>query len=160
MKKKKGEGKENKTTWRLLIYLDAHGSDMNSLAELVTAATKTLFHPPLRSLHSLFVPPPPVIFNGFWRFGVRFLSARSHQTHYIYFYINLGLGFWAEKYDPPGCRISKMYADRVETGTKSSVKERLNGNSSIGAARRGQATGKRFSLSLSLSLAQVCELEI
>lgn len=36
-----------------------------------------------------------------------------------------------------------MYADRVETGTKSSVKERLNGNSSIGAARRGQATGKR-----------------
>ena len=59
-----------------------------------------------------------------------------------------------------------MYADRVDSAAKTSIKDRLNGNSVADSSHRRQITGKRFcflfnlveinsilsSLSLSLSL--------
>lgn len=37
-----------------------------------------------------------------------------------------------------------MYADRVETAPKSSIKDRLNGGTLDSSGRRRQVTGKRF----------------
>jgi hypothetical protein len=58
-----------------------------------------------------------------------------------------------------------MYADRVDSAAKTSIKDRLNGNSVADSSRRREITGKRFcflfnlveinfilSFSLSLSL--------
>ncbi|KAJ6319257.1 hypothetical protein OIU76_004948 [Salix suchowensis] len=37
-----------------------------------------------------------------------------------------------------------MYADRVDSAAKTSIKDRLNGNSAVDSSRRRQVTGKRF----------------
>lgn len=37
-----------------------------------------------------------------------------------------------------------MYADRVETASRSSIKDRLNGGALENPGRRSQVTGKRF----------------
>lgn len=41
-------------------------------------------------------------------------------------------------------RILTMYADRVDSAAKTSIKDRLNGNSAVDSSRRRQITGKRF----------------
>jgi hypothetical protein len=60
-----------------------------------------------------------------------------------------------------------MYADRVDSAAKTSIKDRLNGNSVADSSRRREITGKRFCfifnlveinsiLSFSLSLSLYC----
>jgi len=39
-----------------------------------------------------------------------------------------------------------MYADRVESGARRSVKERLDGSISVSTRNQRQVTGKRFAI--------------
>lgn len=59
-------------------------------------------------------------------------------------------------------QTQRMYADRVETGTRRSVKERLDGNFLTDSTRQHKVTGKRLCVAIIVVviIINACELFI